>query len=93
MPPTYQDFCRDRQTSTLAVEYYLPFIQREELHLETNGEMIWASVHINGYTTLYLGVFYRHRRGISLLDKQCLNELELSISRHPNNCHIILAGD
>ena len=55
--------------------------------------MIWASVYIKSYPTLYLGAFYRPHHGISLLDKQCLNELDLPISRLPNNCHIILAGD
>ena len=55
--------------------------------------MIWASIYIKSYPTLYLGAFYRPNHGISLLDKQCLNEFDLSISRLPNNCHIILAGD
>ena len=97
MPPTYQVFRSDRQTCTtgggvlLAINSNL--VSREELHLETNGEMIWASVSIKSYPTLYLGAFYRPHHGISLLDKQCLNELDLSISRLPNNCHIILAGD
>ena len=97
MPPTYQVFRRDRQTCTtgggvlLAIQSNL--VAREELHLETNGEMIWASVNIKSYPNLYLGAFYRTHRCISLLDKQCLNELDLSISRLPNNCHIILAGD
>ena len=95
MPPTYQIFLRDRQTCTtgggvlLAINSDL--VEREELHLETNGEMIWASVSIKSYPTLYLGAFYRPHHGISLL--LCLNELDLSISRLPNNCHIILAGD
>ena len=97
MPPTYQVFRSDRQTCTtgggvlLAINSNL--VSREELHLETNGEMICASVSIKSYPTLYLGAFYRPHHGISLLDKQCLNELDLSISRIPNNCHIILAGD
>ena len=97
MPPTYQVFRSDRQTCTtgggvlLAINSNL--VSREELHLETNGEMIWASVSIKSYPTLYLGAFYRPHHGISLLDKQCLNELHLSISILPNNCHIILAGD
>ena len=30
---------------------------------------------------------------ISELDKQCVNELDLSISRLPNYCHIILVCD
>ena len=55
--------------------------------------MIWASVCIKSYPTLYLGAFNRPHHGISLLNRQCLNELDLSISRLPNNCHIILAGD
>ena len=55
--------------------------------------MNWASVSIKSYPTLYLGAFHRPHHGISLLDKQCLNELYLSISRLPDNCHIILAGD
>ena len=55
--------------------------------------MILASVDIKSYPTLYLGAFYRPHHGISLLDKQCLNELDLSISTLPSNCHIILAGD
>ena len=55
--------------------------------------MIWASVSIKSYPTLYLRAFYRPHYGISLLDKQCLNELDMSISRLPNNCHIILASD
>ena len=68
-------------------------VARKELHLEANGEMICASVYIRSYPTLYHGAFYRPHHGISLLDKQCLNELDLSISRLPSNCHIILAGD
>ena len=97
MPPTYQVFRRDRLSCTtgggvlLAINSNL--VSGEELHLETNGEMIWASVSIKSYHTLYLGAFYRPHHGIYLLDKQCLNELHLSISRLPNNCHIILAGD
>ena len=68
-------------------------VAREELHLETNGEINCASVYIKSYHTLYLRAFYRPHHGISLLDKQCLNELDLSTSRLPYNCHIILAGD
>ena len=81
MPPTYQVFRRDRQSSTtgggvlLAINSNL--VAGEELHLETNGETIWVSVYIKSYPTLYLGEFYRPHRGISLLDKQCLNELDL----------------
>ena len=97
MPPTYQVFRLDRQTCTtgggVLLAIHSDLISREELHLETNGEMIWANVYIKSYPTLYLGAFYRPYHGISLLDKQCLNELNLSISRLPNNCHIILAGD
>ena len=97
MPPTYQVFRRDRQTCTtgggVLLAIHSSLVAREELHLETNGEMIWASVYIKSCPTLYLGAFYRPHHGISLLDKQCLNELDLSISRLPNNCHITLAGD
>ena len=96
-PPTYQVFRRDRQTSTtgggVLLAIHSNLVARKELYLETNGEMIWASVYIKSYPTLYLGAFYRPNHGISLLDKQCLNELDLSISRLPNNCHIILASD
>ena len=37
-------------------------------------------VHIKGSHTLCLGAFYRPHVDISLSDKQCLNELDLSIS-------------
>ena len=97
MPPTYQVFRRDRQTCTtgggVLLAIHSNLVERKEVHLETNGEMIWAGVYIKSYHTLFLGAFYRPHHGISLLDKQCLNELDLSISRLPNNCHIILAGD
>ena len=97
MPPTYQVFCRDRQTSTTSGGVLLAIhsnpVAREEPHLETNGEIIWASAYIKSYPTLHLGAFYRPHHGISLLDKQCLNEFDPSISRLTNNCHIILAGD
>ena len=69
MPPTYQVFRRDRQTCTtgggvlLAINSNL--VAREELHLETNGEMIWACVSIKSYPTLYIGVFHRPNHGIS----------------------------
>ena len=97
MPPTCHDFRQDRQTSTtgggLLLAIHSNLVTREEPHLETNGEMIWASVYIKSCPTLYLRAFHRPHHGISLSDKQCLNELDLSISRLPNNCHIILAGD
>ena len=97
MPPTYQVFRRDRQTSTsgsgVLFAIHSNIVVREEFHFEINVEMIWASVYIKSYPTSYLGAFYRLHHGISLLDKQCLNEPDLSISRLPNNCHIILAGD
>ena len=97
MPPTYQVCRRDRQTSTtgggVLLAIHSNLVAREELQLETNCEMIWASVYFKSYSTLHLGAFCRPHHGISLLDKQCLNELDLSISRPPNNCHIILAGD
>ena len=97
MPPTYQVFRRDRQTCTtgggVLLANHINLVAREELHLETNGEMILASVYIESYTTFYLGAFCRPHHGISLLDKECLNELDLSISTLLNNCHIILAGD
>ena len=96
MPPTCQVFRRDRQTSTtgggVLLVIHSSLVAREELHIETNGEMTWASVYIKSYPTSYLGAFNRPHHGISLLDKQCLNELDLSISTLPNNCHIILAG-
>ena len=97
MPPTYQVFRRDRQTSTTSGGVLLAnhsnLVARDELHLETNCEMIWASVYLMSCPTLYLGASNRPHHGISLLDKQCLNEIDLSISRLKNNCHIILAGD
>ena len=73
MPPAYQVFCRDHQTCTtgggvlLAINSNL--VAGEELHLEANGEMIWASVYIKSCPTLYLGAFCRPHHGISLLDK------------------------
>ena len=94
---TYQVFRRSRQTSTtgdgVLLAIHSNLVAREELHLKTNGEMIWASVYIKSYPTLYLRAFHRPHHDISLLDKQCLNELYLSIARLPNNCHITLAGD
>ena len=85
MPPAYQVFRRDCQTSTtgggVLLAIHSNLVAREELHLETNGEMIWASVYIKSYPTLCLGAFYRPHHGICLLDKQCLNEHDLSISR------------
>ena len=97
MPPTYQVFHRDHQTSTTGGGVLLAIhsnqVAREDLNLETNSEMILASVNIKSYPTLYLGALNRPHHDISLLDKQCLNELDLSIFRLPNNCHITLAGD
>ena len=97
MLPTYQVFRRDRQTSTTGGEVLLAIhsslVAREELHLETNCYMIWASAYNKSYPTLYFGAFYRPHHGISLLDIQCLNEIDLSISRLQNNCYITLAGD
>ena len=94
MPPTYHVIRRDRQTSTtgggVLLVIHSKLVAREEFHLETNCEMIWASVYIKSCPTLYIGASYWHHHGISLLDKQCLNELDQSISRLPNNCHIIL---
>ena len=84
MPPPYHDFHQDCQASTTSggvlLAIHSNLVAREVLHVETNGEMIWISVYIKSYPTLYLGAFYRPHHGISLLDKQCLNELDLSIS-------------
>ena len=92
MPPT----C-DRHASTtgsgVLLAIHSNLVAREEPHLKTNGEMIWASVYIKSYPNVYVEAFYKPHHGISLLDKQCMNELDLSISRLPNNCHIILVGD
>ena len=48
MPPTYQVFRRDRQTSTtgggVLLAIYSDLVAGQDLHLETNSEMIWASV-------------------------------------------------
>ena len=56
MPPTYQVFCRDRQTSTtgggLLLAIHSNLVAGEELQVETNGEMIWANVHIKVCSTL-----------------------------------------
>ena len=96
MPPTYQVFRRDRQISTtgggVLLAIHSNLIAREELHLEKNGEIIQASVHIKGYPTLYIRAFHRPHLGISTLDKQCLNEPDLAMSILPKNCHIILAS-
>ena len=96
MPPTHQVFRRDRQTSTtgggVILVIHSNLISREEIHLEANGEVIWTSVYIKRYHYLYLGAFYRSHHAVSLLDRECLNELGLSISRLSNNCHTILAG-
>ena len=64
--------------------------------------MIRPSVYIKSYPTISTTTtstsstttpeHYWPHHGISLLVKQCLNELDRSISRLPNNCHIILTG-
>ena len=59
LPPTYQVFHRDRQACTtgggVLLAIHSNLVAREELHFETNGEIIWASVYIKSYPTPYLG--------------------------------------
>ena len=48
MPTTYQVFCQCHQTRTtgggLLLVIHSKLVAREELHIETNGEMVWGSV-------------------------------------------------
>ena len=97
MPPTYQVFCRDRQTSTtgsgVLLAIHSRLVQIGELHLEANGEMICPSNHTKGYPISNHGAACRPNPGISLTEKQCWNELDLSISKLQKNCHNILVID
>ena len=54
--------------------------------------MTWASVYIKSSPALYLGTFYSSILAFPC-QANCFDELDLSISRLPNNCHIILASD
>ena len=54
---------------------------------------LFGGIALKIHTFSFSFSFHRPHHGISLLDKQCLNELDLSVSKLPNNCHIILAGD
>ena len=97
MHPAYQVFLHVSQISKtdggVLLANHSNVITREKLHLEANGEIIWASVHIKCHPNLYLGEFYRPQLGISVSDKLCLIEIDQSFARFPKKCHIILAGD
>ncbi|XP_038074867.1 uncharacterized protein LOC119742770 [Patiria miniata] len=97
LPSSYQIFRNDRQTDTSGGGVFLAIksnlMAKEEPDLNTNCESVWASIHIKGNPTLYLGAFYRRHFGSTATNQVYLKELDAAISKLTNNCQIILAGD
>ena len=93
-PSHYNVFRRDRLTNNLrgggvfiAVKDTL--IASLENNLQTNCESIWISIHVQGLSPVFIGAFYRPPSS----DNEYINELDLSLSKIPQNASVWLLGD
>ena len=90
----YNVFRRDRLTNNLrggrvfiAVKDTL--IASLENNLQANCESIWISIHVQGLSPVFIGAFYRPPSS----DNEYINELDLSLSKIPQNAYVWLLGD
>ena len=92
LPQSYQMFCRDRSGRSgggvfIAIQNNL--VAKAEPSLESDCEVVWASIHIKTCKPIYVGAFYRSQS----TDTSYMEHLRESLDKLPNHAYVWLMGD
>ena len=92
LPQSYQMFRRDRSGRSgggvfIAIQNNL--VAKAEPSLESDCEVVWASIHIKTCKPIYVGAFYRSQS----TDTSYMEHLQESLDKLPNHAHVWLMGD